>query len=334
MALQKRMAVTLPLTQDFQDTVDLVRWAEDHGYDDGWFADPGAPDGMTLAAAIGSQTRTLRIGMAIVPVYTRSPTVMAASADVIGQTMPGRFVLGLGSSSQTIMENFNGIQLVKPLTRVKESALVIKSILRGEKTAFTDMETVYSRGYMQEPSDPPIPVYLAALRPKMIEMAAEHGDGVIFNLWPKRALPRMLEHVRIGAERAGKTVEELEIVNRYVVVLNDDRDAGREIFRRHFVPYFANPVYNKFLEWAGFVDEARELLAGWAARDRQRTAAAFTDEIVDEIGVIGTADEVRERIRSHADQGITTSIIAPAERSDLEIAYRTFEVFTPSNFSF
>ena len=85
MSLEKRVAVTLPLNQSLQDTIDLVQWAESNGYRDGWFSDPGAPDGLAMAAAIAAHTQTLRIGMAIVPVYTRTPTVLAAMADVIGQ---------------------------------------------------------------------------------------------------------------------------------------------------------------------------------------------------------------------------------------------------------
>ena len=101
------------------------------------------------------------------------------------------------------MGQFNGIPLDKPLTRVRETAELVKVMLSGEKTNF-DGETLFSKGYRQAPMDNPPPLYLAALRPKMIEMAAEVGDGVIFNLWPKAALPKMMEHVAIGAEKAGK----------------------------------------------------------------------------------------------------------------------------------
>ena len=334
MSLKKRIAVTLPLNQVLQDTIDLIRWAEENGFDDGWFADPGAPDGLTTAAAIAAYAERLRIGMAIVPVYTRTPSVLAASTDVIAQALPGRFILGLGSSSEIIMQNFNGITLEKPLTRVKETAVIVRSILRGEKTAFTDLDTLYSRGYSQEPTNPPVPIYLAALRPRMIEMAAQYGDGVIFNLWPKSALPQMLEHVAIGAKRASKRLEDIEIVNRFVVIVTDDKKDGYDRFRQQFIPYFANPVYNKYLNWCGYSNEAEALSAAWAARDREGTAEAFTDELCDQIAVIGTAEECRDRIRLHAEQGITTSIIAPLARLDRELAYETLEAFTADNFSF
>ena len=334
MSLEKRVAVTLPLNQSLQDTIDLVQWAESNGYRDGWFSDPGAPDGLAMAAAIAAHTQTLRIGMAIVPVSTPTPTVLSAMADVIGQALPGRFVLGLGSSSQTIMQAFNGIDLEKPLTRVKETAIVVRSILAGEKTSFTDMQTLYSRGYKQDPSTPAIPIYIAALRPKMIEMAAEYGDGVIFNLWPRSALPKMMEHVKVGAERAGKDWRDIEIVNRAMVHVTDDKEEGRALFRSHFAPYFSNPVYNRFLEWCGYPDVAAEIREGWAARDRERTTGAFSNEVIDEIGVIGSTTEVQARIREDANAGITTSIVSPMGRVELDVAYQTFEPFRGDRFEF
>ena len=176
------------------------------------------------------------------------------------------------------MGRFNGVKMDKPLTRVKETAIIVRSMLAGEKSDF-DLTTLTSRGYRQEPLPEPPPIYLAALRPKMIEMAAEHGDGVVFNLWPQKALPKMLEHVETGAKRAGKRIEDIEIVNRSLVMVTDDVEDAKARFRNNYAPYYANPVYNNFLKWAGYGDEAEGILAGWAARDR------------------GTVDQVRSPTR-------------------------------------
>jgi probable F420-dependent oxidoreductase len=332
MALQKRIAVTLPAGPNLKDTIARIQWAEDNGIPDAWFADSGAPDTLTQIAAIGHLTKNIRIGVAVTPVYTRSPSVLAASANVISQIIPGRFIMGLGSSSQTIMGQFNGIPLDKPLTRVKETAQLVRIMLAGEKTNF-EGETLYSRGYRQAPAENPPPIYLAALRPNMIEMAAEVGDGVIFNLWPKGALPKMMEHVRIGAERAGKDPAEVEIVNRAMVLCTDDKEYGRNLFRAAFGPYYATPVYNKFLAWAGYEDAANTITEGWAAKDREKTGGAMTDEMIDEIGIIGNEAEIQARIQADADAGVHTHIIAPlaGKKEDLD---RTFEAFTAANFKF
>ena len=330
MALPKRMAITLPEGPDIRQTIKRLRWAEGNGYPDAWFSDSGAPDTLTQVAAVAQHTRSIRIGVAVTPVYTRTPAVIAASVNVLGQLLPGRFVMGIGSSSQTIMGAWNGIPLDKPVTRVKETALLVRSMLRGEKSDFSGV-TLSSRGYRQAPMEDPPPIYIAALRPKMIEMAAEVGDGVIFNLWPQRVLPRMMEHVRIGAARAGKDWREVEVVNRAMVLATDDKPAARNLFRAAFAPYYATPVYNRFLAWAGYEEVADAIAEGWAAKDRAKTTGAFSDELIDEIAVIGDEDEIRERIQAKADGGVHTHIVAPLGPSP-EMVQRIYEAFTADRF--
>jgi probable F420-dependent oxidoreductase len=329
MPIAPRIAVTLPaVSPRLSDTVARLKWARENGITDGWFRDGTSPDPITAAAAIAHEIGDMRLGIAVTPVFTRTPAVLAASLDVLGQVLPGRFVLGVGSSSQAIVEGWNGQKFEKPLTRVKETVQLVRQILRGEKSNFGG-ETVRSHGYRQFPSKNPPPIYCAALRPKMIEMAAEVGDGVVFNLWPRRALPKMMEHVRIGAERAGKDWRDVEIVNRYMIAVTDDKPAARAAFRAQFTSYYATPVYNKFLAWAGYEEAAAAIREGWAAKDREKTAAALPDELVDEIAIIGSAEECQARIREAAGQGVHTAILAPLQNEQ-----RTFEAFTSRVFSF
>lgn len=327
---RQRMAVTLPAGPNLEDNIARVRWAVDNEYDDAWFADGGAPDSLTLAAGLAPHTGTLRVGVAVTPVFTRTPAVLAATAHALGQHLPGRFVMGLGASSESMMDGWHGVPLDKPLTRVRETAMMVRSMLAGEKSDF-NLTTLRSKGYRQPPLAEPVPIYLAALRSKMIEMAAEVGDGVVFNLWPKRALPKMIEHVRIGAEKAGKDPAEVEVVNRYMVLVTDDKAAGLARFKAVMAPYYATSVYNAFLAWAGYEDVAQSIADGWAERDREKTTGAISDELADEIAVIGAADECRERIRWAGETGIHTHIVAPLTDDPAEIR-RTFEAFTPENF--
>ena len=330
--LQKRVAVTLPAGPKLSDTAARLKWAEDNGYSDAWFSDSGAPDSLTQVAALGHLSNSIRIGVAVTPVYTRSPSVLAATANVIEQVIPGRFVLGIGSSSHTIMGQWNGIPLDKPLTRVKETAQLVKTMLRGEKTDFQGV-TQNSRGYRQPPLENSPPVYIGCLRQNMIEMAAEIRDGVVFNLWPKGALPKMIDAVKRGAEKAGKDWQGVEVVNRAMVLCTDDKEYGRNLFRAAFAPYYATPVYNKFLAWAGYQDAANAITEGWAEKNREKTSNALTDDLIHEIGIIGTEDEIHQRIQEDADGGVHTHIIAPlaANGDDIE---RTFNAFTADKFQF
>tara|TARA_R110002167_G_scaffold37483_3_gene117509 strand:+ start:201 stop:1199 length:999 start_codon:yes stop_codon:yes gene_type:complete len=327
---RQRIAVTLPASPRIADTRERVLWAQDHGFTDAWFADGGAPDALTTVAGLAHEVDRLRVGVAVTPVYTRTPAVLAATANAIGQLMPGRFVMGLGSSSHAMMDGWHGVPLEKPKTRVTETVKLVRSMLAGEKSAF-DGETLRSHGYRQMPLEQPVPLYMAGLRANMIEAAAEVADGVIFNLWPKKALAKMVEHVKAGAARAGKNGDEVEIVNRYNMLVTDEAEEARNRFRANFAPYYATPVYNRFLAWAGYDEVADTITEGWAAKDRARTTGALSDELVHEIAVIGTAEECRERLRWAHETGIHTHIIAPLTTDPAE-ARRTFEAFTPDKF--
>lgn len=331
MTQQKRIAVTLPAGPIIDDTIARVNWAEDQGYTDAWFADAGAPDALTTAAALAGQTQSIRIGVAVTPVFSRTPAVLAATANTLGQLLPGRFVMGLGSSSQTMMENWHGQAFRQPLSRVKNTVTMVRSMLAGEKSNF-DFGDLRSHGYSQAPIAQPPPIFIAALRAKMIEMAAATGDGVIFNLWPQRALPKMLEHVNRGALLADQPTREFEVVNRAMVLVTDDKAAARDRFRAAFAPYYATPVYNRFLAWAGFAQPAATIAAGWAARDRAKTGGALSDAMIDEIAIIGDADECRARIYEDMKAGIDTQIIAPLAGAAEADVQRTLEAFTARNF--
>jgi len=329
--IPQRIALTLPHPLGVEATMEHAVWGEEQGYDDLWFADAGGVDALSTATVAAMRTSRVRIGIAIVPVYTRTPAVLASSAHVLNKVSNGRFILGLGSSSHVLMEGWNGKKLEKPLTRVRETALLVKQILTGEESDF-EGETVSSKGYRQPPlEEGSQPVYIAALRGKMLEMAAEVGDGVVINLFPQDVLPKMMEHIRIGAERAGKRLSDIEVVCRHMVTVTNDKQKVRDAFRASHAPYFATPVYNKFLAWAGYPDVADTINEGWAAKDRSRTCGALEDELIDKICIIGSAEECQDRIRQYADGGVTTHIIGTSLGDSFDA---TFAAFTGENFSF
>lgn len=312
MSIEKRIALTLPdnSTRTVTEVVAAARHAEALGYRDVWLADTGNLDALTLSAVLLAQTEQLRIGIAVVPAYSRTPVVLGTTALTLDQISPGRFALGIGSSSRPMMEGWHGLEFRKPLTRVKETVAVLRQVFSGEKTDF-EGEQVRSHRYRSDAAPSHVPIFLAALRPKMLELAGAVADGVVFNLLPPRAVAMALAHVRRGAEQAGRNPDAIEIVCRHQVAVTDNLAAGRDLLRRGFVPYFATSVYNPYLAWAGFPAEAEAILTGWQAGNREATARAFTDEVADAVGVIGTAEACRERIRAYAEAGIHTHIITP-----------------------
>ncbi len=324
-----KLAASLPIPPSVPASQRAAKHAEDLGYDSLWIADSGGPDPFVVAAAAAAVTSTVRIGTAVIPAYTRTPPVISAAAASCAELAPGRFVLGIGASSENIVQKWSGVPFKRPLSRVRETVNVVRSVLGGEKSSLSG-RALESHGYRLQmtPPNPPIPIHVGALGPPMLELAGEIADGVTLNMMPVQAVPKMLEHVRIGAAKSGRTGADLEVVSRFMVSVTDDKDMARGFMRGFFGPYFATSVYNRFVSWCGFEDEAKEILAGWQAKDRARVGAAVTDEMIDSIAVIGSAEECRDKLEAFRDAGITTPMVSPIV-GDEDSALKVFEALAP-----
>ena len=282
--------------------------AEGLGYESAWLAEVAGPESFSLAGAIAQRTTSLDIGVAVVGAGLRTPATLAMGAATVSQLLEGRtFSLGIGSSSQFIVEAWHGHSFAPPLLRVQESVLATRALLGGEDFAGeTASGTRFKLG-----SRPvgPIRLVVGALGPRMLRLAGEIGDGVALNLMPPEAVARQIEEVERGAAMAGRTLpDHFEVVARFHVVLGDE-DQARGVVRHTFGPYFAQPVYNRFLGWLGYPQEAAMVAEGFARGDRAAVAAAITDEIVDGVAVVGDASAVRSRLAQYAEAGVDVAAL-------------------------
>lgn len=324
-----KLAASLPVPPSVPASQRAAKRAEELGYESLWIADSGGPDPFVVAAAAAAVTSKVRIGTAVIPAYTRTPPVISVAAASCNELAPGRFILGIGASSENIVQKWSGIPFKRPLSRVRETVTTVRGMLGGEKSNFSG-RTLETHGYrlqMQRP-DPAIPIHVGALGPPMLELAGEIADGVTLNMMPVSAVPKMMEHVKAGAAKSGRDLKGFEVVSRFMVCVTDDRESARGFMRGFFGPYFATSVYNRFVAWCGFEDEAKEILAGWQAKDRARTGAAVTDEMIDSIAIIGSADECRDKLEAFRDAGVTTPMINPIV-GDEASAIAMFEALAP-----
>jgi probable F420-dependent oxidoreductase len=324
-----RLGASLPLPPDLAMCRRVAERAEALGYESLWIADTGAgPDAFVVAGLAAEVTRRVRIGTAVIPIYTRAPSVLAAGAGSVAQLAPGRFILGLGISSETIVDAWGGVPFRRPFARMRETVDVLRRMLGGDRVTYQG-RTVRTRNFRLVSQPPaPIPIYIAGLMPPMLELAGEIADGVILNFMPVEAVPRMLAHVRAGAARAGRDPSSIEVVSRFQVVVTDDVPAARQALRHMMGPYFATSVYNRFVAWCGFPEEAKAIDAGWRAKDRGRNLSAVTDDMVDRLAIIGTPEECRRRLAAFAGAGVTTPMIQPFLFDEAAI-WRTFESLAP-----
>ena len=329
--MDTKYAITLPVSSLSADgCVDMAKKAEQEwGYQSIWLAETGGADSFALSGAIAQATSSVDIGTAIVPVYNRTPAVLASGTGTVSQLSGGRFILGLGTSSHAIIENWNGVPFEAPLGRVRETVAVLRQAFAGEKTQF-EGKTLRSKGYRL--GAPPVGhqrIYLAALREKMLRLAGEIGEGLVINFFPLTALPMILAAYQDGAAKAGRDATDDEVVARFNVAVTDDAPAARNLVRMAFGGYVAAPVYNRFFEWVGFEDVARGVADAFARRDRKATAAAMSDDFVDRIAIIGTADECREKLAAFVEAGITTPVISPLAATP-DAAASVYEALAPA----
>jgi probable F420-dependent oxidoreductase len=314
----------------YVDPLPLGIGAERAGFNSLWIPDGlGRMDAFTLAAGLAPQTEAIQLCLGIVPVFTRPAAVIATSAMTLSHLAPGRVVLGLGASSHTMVEQWYGIPFEKPLTRVRETTELVKQMLAGSKSAY-EGETIRSHNFrLGLAPKGNTPIYLAGLRPKMLELAGEHADGVVLNLVPRELLPRILEHIDVGAKRSGRRVEDLNIaLYVYTFVTADDATARHEM-AAIAAGYFSTPVYNNFLKWMGYEREADQIMEGFRVKSREMTLGAFTEEVLHKLAIIGSAEQCRAEMVEYANAGVSIPVLTPAA-ADPSAFEETLQAFSRS----
>jgi probable F420-dependent oxidoreductase len=287
----------------------IARDAEGLGYTDAWSFEVDGVDGFTPLAAIATATTRMRLGIAIANVFTRGPATLASVAAGLADLAPGRFVLGIGAGSQPIVEAWNGGVFRKPATRVREMAQFLRAALAGERVVFKG-ETFSVDGFrLTRVPEPPVPLYVAALRPGMLRVAGEVGDGVIVNWNSPEDVPRCVEIVREAARKAGRYPEGIEITARLFVNLDPPGPESEQAIKRHIAAYLNVPVYRAYQEWLGRTPILQTMWDRWAAGDRRGAVEAIPSPLVDEFFARGPLPAIRARVQRYLDHGIDTAFL-------------------------
>jgi probable F420-dependent oxidoreductase len=294
-----RWGLTLPFAGlPLREHLDRFRQAEAAGYDDLWTGETAGPDGFTPLALAAAVTERIRLATGIVNPYTRGPALLAQQAAALQDASGGRFVLGIGSSSNVIVERWNEIPFVKPLSKVRESVETLRPLFAGERgPGGFKLETAPAQ---------PIPIVIAALRGRMLALAAELGDGAFTNFLPLSGLPTVKE--AFGSP-------EKELACRFFCVPMPEEE-GMGFAKHLFAAYGTVPVYAAFFRWLGWGEKLDPMVEAWQAGDRQRALELCPEDLVREIFVFGSPGEMRERLAAFVEGGITTLILTPLAAPD------------------
>ncbi|MDH3678837.1 MAG: LLM class F420-dependent oxidoreductase [Acidimicrobiia bacterium] len=290
---------------------ELFRELVDLGYTDAWSSEADGSDGFTPLALAAAWAPELRLGVAIIPAYTRGPALLAQSTAALADAAPGRFVLGVGSSSNVIVERWNGIPFEEPYKRTRDVVRFLKLALGGERVE-ESFDTFEVKGFRLGivPAEQP-PILIAALREGMLRLAGREGDGAIIN-WLSADDVKTVAPI-VHAQGEGK-----EIVARIFVCPSTDTDTVRAQARRAIAAYLNVPVYAAFHEWIGRGEVLRPMWDAWAAGDRKKALEVIPDEVVDDIIIHGPPEACREHIARYVEAGVTTPALSIMGFADVD----------------
>jgi probable F420-dependent oxidoreductase len=298
----RRWGVTIPLPGvPLAAHRDVVRALPELGYTDAWSAETNGYDALTPLALAAAWEPTLRLGTAIVPVFTRGPALIAMSAAGLAAAAPGRFVLGLGASSPVIVAGWNAIAFEQPYARTRDVLRAVRTALAGERVDGEFDTFTVKRFRLEQPPEPPPPILLAALRPQMLRLAAREADGAILNWLASYDVARAVDAM-------GTT--DREVVARIFVCPTADTVYARNLARALISTYLTVPAYAAFHEWLGRGERLADMQQKWAAGDRAGAAAAVPDDVVDDLVIHGDPGQCRAQLQSYADAGVTTPVLA------------------------
>jgi F420-dependent oxidoreductase-like protein len=305
--------------------MEMIQEADRLGFHAVWTAEAYGSDAVTPLAWIGAQTSQIRLGTAIMQMPARTPAMTAMTAMTLDQLSSGRMLLGLGLSGPQVVEGWHGQPYGKPLGKTREYVSIVRTILAREEPLIHDGQA-YQIPYRGDDATglgrplksilrgrADIPIYLAAIGPKNVQLSAEIADGWL----PIFFAPRHYEatykrHVDAGLEKSGRTLDSFDIAPSVPVVVSDDVDAARNAIKPFLALYIGGMgakdknFYYDLVTRYGYADAAEEIQAHYLAGKKGEAAAAVPDALVDEIALCGPKERIAERLPMWEQSPITT----------------------------
>ncbi|MCZ6783921.1 MAG: LLM class F420-dependent oxidoreductase [Proteobacteria bacterium] len=314
--------------RDFERVVEFAVEAEKLGVDVAWSAEAWGYDAVAPLAFLAARTQRIALGSGIMQISARTPSMTAMTALTMATISNDRFLLGLGASGPQVVEGLQGQPFAQPIRRMRETIEIVRMAFRGEKLCYQGRHHTLPRPggegkplRLAQPPNPGIPIYLATLGPRGLELTGELADGWLGTSFTPEHAGAHLDHLRRGAEKAGRSLDDIDIVVGGGVQFGDDVEAmvaARKpglAFTLGAMGSAKTNFYNDAYKRGGWLDAATEVQRLWIAGKREEAAAKVPDEMVMQSSLLGTEEMVRERIRRYRDAGVNQLRIDPAGRS-------------------
>lgn len=302
----------------------LAREADRLGYSVVWAAEAYGSDAATVLTWIAAQTDRIDVGSAVFQIPGRTPANTAMTAATLDTLSGGRFRLGLGVSGPQVSEGWHGVRFDRPLQRTREYVDIVRKALRRERLSyegeFFTLPLPDGPGkaltLTVHPVRDYIPIYLAAIGPKNLELCGELADGWLAIWFAPESADEIMAPIVAGRAKVGKTMEGFDVVPTVPVVIGDDVQAAADPVRPFSALYIGGMgsreknFYNQLASRMGYEKEAIEIQDKYMAKDYSGAAAAVPFEFIDSTSLIGPRDRVKDRLSAFADAGVTTLTIA------------------------
>ena len=335
----ERIALTFS-SRDNNDDSDLIavaQAADRLGFESFWTGESWGRDAFTVLTMLACNTERIGLGTGIVTVYSRTPGMIAQSIASLDQISGGRAILGLGSSGRIVIEDWHGVKFDHPVARTAEYIDIIRMALAGERVNYEGRFYNLKRFRMgARPVQERIPIYVASLGPRNLELTGRAADGWL-PIWTHREkLPLVKEPLTKAADAAGRSASDITTAPQILCCASDDEETVADAVkqaRAHMAFYVGGMgqyYYDLFCRY-GYQDECDALRRAWGEGDRGKAAEAITDEMVDNITVIGTPDECRKKMARFRDNGVDMPLVAFPHGSDRETMLGTLESLAPKD---
>ncbi|RSN34450.1 F420-dependent methylene-tetrahydromethanopterin reductase [Amycolatopsis sp. WAC 01416] len=322
-----RTATTVEASRGRRETLDFVLEAEKLGLDDCWVAEAWGSDAPSVLGYLAARTERIRLGSGIIQLGTRTPVAIAQAALTLSDLSDGRFALGLGASGPQVIEGLHGVSFARPLTRMRETVAIIRQAFAGEKISFSGKEFEIPLPGESRPMrlsaapNPDIPIYLATLSPKLLELTGEIADGWLGTSFVPEGAEAYFSHLDAGLGKSGRSRSDLEVCQGAEVAFAEAEHelrgmvAGRKgelAFSLGGMGSAKTNFYNNAYSRQGWAEVAAAVRECWQSGDREGAAALVTDEMVLGTTLIGTEPMVARRLRVWRDAGVDTVRLYPA----------------------
>ncbi|WP_455368174.1 LLM class flavin-dependent oxidoreductase [[Eubacterium] cellulosolvens] len=312
---KRRIGLTVPLELNAQESLDLTILADQKNFDSVWKTeDYYYRDGISLLSALAIKSQNIRIGTCVINPYTRNIALIAISAATIDEVSNGRFILGLGSSTKVWIEDQMGIKAGKPIATLRESVEAIREILKGELLTYEGKEVKLRNVQLGfQPYRRNIPVYLAAVGPKMLQLVGEIADGVILTGASSTCYIKefALKNLEIGAKKRGRTLQDIEVCCNILFSLSKDSKKAKESTRFNVGLYLSPPEYGDLMMRESGLDP--EILTPIRQcineGEQDRIKKYVTDEMIDTFTISGNKGECENRFAEYKKAGLDLPIM-------------------------